>query len=67
MNDLVVTVPKHKVAYGVSITAIIYFTPRSQDGVVRPNSVLGPNTVLPDVTMPFPNKDASVAMPTLNS
>ena len=24
------------------------------------------NSVLPDVTMPFPNKDASVAMPTLN-
>ena len=36
-------------------------------GAVRPNSVLGPNTVLPDVTMPFRSKDASVAMPTLNS
>ena len=26
-----------------------------------------PKTVLPDVTMPFRSKDASVAMPTLNS
>ena len=40
---------------------------RGRKGAVRPNSVLGPNTVLPDVTMPFSNKDASVAMPTLNS